>query len=529
MGKIKVNLAMQKIKSFIKNSTTFIKNNKTEFLFLVGIILIGSFFRFYRIGEYMTFLGDEGRDALVVRRLLVNADIILVGPGTSIGNMYLGPLYYYFIAPALLLFNFSPIGPSILVAFFGVLTIFLVWYATRDMFGRVAAFAASILYAIAPTIIIYTKSSWNPNIMPFFALLTVYGIWRFWQNREVFWLPIVGLSFAFVMQSHYLGLLILPVVLIFWFLVFYKEIQNRKNSKEIFRILKFSLLGIFIFGFLMSPLVIFDARHDWRNFSAIEKFFTDRQTTVSIKPWSGFAKVIPQLDKITSRLVSAKNEYVGGWLVVGYLAALAWIFGLYRQKLTSKEKQAFIFLFIWLGIGVVGLSLYKQEIYDHYYGFLAPALFILLGGILGHVKKVKLLGNIFLLTILIFLIIVNLNENPIKYSPNRQLQRSADVANKIIEESNGQNFNFAVIAERNYEGAYQYFMEKNGSYLVQIDPQKADETIANQLFVVCELDKSKCDPTHNSKAEVANFGWSKIENEWDLYGVTIYKLVHSKK
>ena len=43
---------------------------------LVAILLIGSFLRLYKIGEYMTFLGDEGRDAIIVRRLFTDFDPI---------------------------------------------------------------------------------------------------------------------------------------------------------------------------------------------------------------------------------------------------------------------------------------------------------------------------------------------------------------------------------------------------------------------------------------------------------------------
>ena len=59
-----------------------------------------------------------------------------------------------------------------------------------------------------------------------------------------------------------------------------------------------------------------------------------------------------------------------------------------------------------------------------------------------------------------------------------------------------------------------------------IDPQNSRDTIKDQLFVVCELPIEKCDPTHNSKAEIANFGWSKIESYEQFEGVTIFKLIH---
>ena len=67
-----------------------------------------------------------------MRRLLVDFDPILVGPGTSIGNMYLGPLYYYMMAPALLFANFSPVGPAIQIALLGVLTVWLIWLVLEN-------------------------------------------------------------------------------------------------------------------------------------------------------------------------------------------------------------------------------------------------------------------------------------------------------------------------------------------------------------------------------------------------------------
>src|SRR3989304_4663082 len=116
---------------------------KLELAILVLILLLGAFFRLYRISDYMTFLGDEGRDAIVVRRLLVYGDPILIGPGTSIGNMYLGPLYYYMMAPALFLSRFSPVGPAIMIALLGVATVFFVWFITREWFGKPGAFISS--------------------------------------------------------------------------------------------------------------------------------------------------------------------------------------------------------------------------------------------------------------------------------------------------------------------------------------------------------------------------------------------------
>src|SRR3989344_4026624 len=247
------------LSKLINKIRLWIKDNPREAFLIFIILLIGASFRLYRIGEYMIFLGDEGRDAIVVRRLLVNFDPILIGPGTSIGNMYLGPLYYYMIAPALLLANFSPVGPSVLVTLFGIATIFLVWMMGREWFGNTAGMIASFFYSIAPVVITFSKSSWNPNIMPFFALISIYSIWRVWQYKEFKWLFALGVFFVLT------------------------YLKNRKSSSEIKNFTKYSILGIGTFAILMSPLVIFDARHEWRNFGAIKLFFLERQTTVSAR------------------------------------------------------------------------------------------------------------------------------------------------------------------------------------------------------------------------------------------------------
>jgi len=175
------------------------------------------------------------------------------------------------------------------------------------------------------------------------------------------------------------------------------------------------------------------------------------------------------------------------------------------------------------------MSVYKQHIYDHYFGFLFPAPFLLIAGLSQIVYTKFADGAKILLTAgIILLSVANIINTPIRYEPNYQMQRAINVSDLIREKAMGKMFNLAVIAERNYEDGYQYFLEKEEAKVVDIDPLRAEETIANQLFVICELLQEQCDPTRNPKAEVANFGWSRIEGEWRVVEVTIYKLVHTE-
>src|SRR3990167_4395549 len=145
---------------------TWIKNNRLEFILILLILLIAAFLRFYRLPEYMTFLGDEGRDAIVIKEILVDHDFPLLGPVTSIGNMYLGPLYYYMMAVPMAIFWLNPVAAAGMVAIITTAAVGLIYYLGKSWFGFWAGVLSSFLYAISPVNINYGRSSWNPNPAP---------------------------------------------------------------------------------------------------------------------------------------------------------------------------------------------------------------------------------------------------------------------------------------------------------------------------------------------------------------------------
>lgn len=486
--------------------------NRKELLLLLLITAVGSVMRLYKIAEYMTFLGDEGRDMIIVKRLLVEFHPPLIGPGTSIGNMYLGPLYYYMMAIPTLLFNFSPVGPAVMVATFGILTIILVWWVGREWFGKVAGLIAAGLYAIAPTVIIFSKSSWNPNIMPFFALATIYSIWKVWQKREYKWLLVAGISYAFVLQSHYLGLLISPVLFVFWLLSFRKLKLEGNWNLEVGSYIKYSLLSLGTFLLLMSPLLIFDLRHNFQNFNSIKKFSLQSGGSFA-GPIKGVTNFVPTFSKLTTRIVAGRNQKIGVITSVILIVGSIWLF---------KKKKLNSVLILWILVGCFGLSMYKSEVFDHYMGFLFPSMLLLFGAVVSKLPKYLIFIAVSLL------VIVNLLDNPLRYPPNRQMKRSMEVASSINEKTNGERFNLATLSENNNRDVYQYFLLLWGAKVVDTDPNAVFYTVTDQLFVVCEREEEKCDPTHDPSAWITNFGWSTITDHWQVAGVNVYKLGHTK-
>src|SRR3989338_7479898 len=175
---------MEKMAHFFSLKTSGKIRLTREHLPILSILLIGLFLRTYKIRDYVIFLGDEGRDVLVAYNIL-HGDLTLLGPTSSVGGFFLGPVYYYLIAPFLWLSKYDPAGPSVMVALFGIATVYLVYKLGSEFFGMRAGLIASFLYAISPIVIIYSRSSWNPNVFPFFTIASLFSLYKAVSRNKI--------------------------------------------------------------------------------------------------------------------------------------------------------------------------------------------------------------------------------------------------------------------------------------------------------------------------------------------------------
>ncbi|MBI5123185.1 glycosyltransferase family 39 protein [Candidatus Roizmanbacteria bacterium] len=457
----------------------------------------------------MTFLGDEGRDVLVVKRMLVDHKFTLLGPTASVGGFFLGPIYYYFMLPFLWLFNLNPVGPAVMVGVLGVATIFLIYLLGKSLFNKKVGLIAALLYAVSPVVINYSHSSWNPNVVPFFATLLILFIYRLrikQLNNSLFG---VGVILGIGLQLHYL----------FSFLIIYVLIEIFLRRKELKRI---HLLQL-VFGFLLaySPFVFFEIRHGFPNSQMLVRFvFASGDTGFSLLGFLSTTKDL--LNRMFYRLVTQNNQ------MFAYLAMLVTTFGVwhYQEKTEKKKWQLFL---LWLIVPLLLFGLYKKAIYDYYLGIIFPVSFILTGvGISALWEKNKLL--LFLSAVFLTVLVkTNWDARPFIYEPNRQLGQTENAAKFVLAKAVGKPFNFALITGQNSDHAYRYFFEIRGNKPVtiendQIDPKRT--SVTSQLLVICEIDN--CQPLGSSLWEIAGFGRAEIVGKWNVSVLTVYKLVHYK-
>jgi len=508
-----------------------------ELISVVSILVLGLFLRIYKIKSYIVFLGDEGRDVLVVYNIL-HGDLTLLGPTSSVGGFFLGPIYYYLMAPFLWLSKYDPVGPAVMVVLFGLATIYLVYVIGKEFFGKIAGLVASLLYAVSPIVIIYSRSSWNPNVFPFFTLSSLYMLYLGIKKKKWYLFALSGFLMGINLQIHYLATFV--GVIMFIYLTFVEF----KLKKEWFKN-TIKRYAIMLFGFLIgfSPFFAFEARHQFLNTKNIIKFIFDSSDT----GLSGniFMNVEVVFERLFGGLLISfpgnvrHHMFDPDLIMLWYLATV--VFGiiligffLYYFYKNFKSKEVFQKTFLILIWGVVGIGLflfYKKPVYDYYLGFLFPFPFLLVGLVASEViKKYKKVGGIVVVCITSILLIINLKFSPILTPGNNQVDQMRSISEFILSKTNNEHFNFALITGGNSDHAYRYFFRLADKDPVVIENSIVDpdrNTVTDQLFVVCE--SLPCKPLGNSLWEIAGFGRAEIADEWDVSVVKIYRLIPYSK
>lgn len=468
---------------------------------LVGTLLIGIFLRFYRLTGFITFLGDQGRDAIIVKRIIGLEHFPAIGAPTSIGQVYLGPFYYYFIAPWLFFFNSQPIGLAFGVAVFSSLYLLINYLIIKELFDKKVALISTIFLSFSAVLIDFSRFSWNPNLLPLFTLLTVYFVIKSLQTNKWYYFALSGAFLSFCIQLHYLALFIIPPI---GLIMGYFFIENFKKTKKI--IVNFST---FIFNFLLfsSPLIIFDLRHQFLNSKLFLALFKSSGTTLMSKFNSFF-------DSFYFLNVYSLNIDLNRFLVYLFLFFLF----LAYVSLIKKSSNLKTFLLFFL-LTMIGMSFYNGPKHPHYFGLLYPLYYVIIGHFLTFPQGSRWEKYLTMFFLIGFIFLNFQKYNFLRNPPNNHIKFAKNVAQKIYDNVKKGKFTVTALPEKYSDSTYRYFLEIWGKRAIEKDSlDKADE-----LFVVCE---KKCDPIiGNPMWDIAYFAPNKIVGEWKVENVKIYKLV----
>lgn len=222
-------------------------------LFIACIFLLAFFLRAQEtLSNNFLFLIDQGRDLLAVKSIVFDHKLTLIGPYTSLGGVFQGPLYYYLLAIPTVLFDGDPWGSVLLMLVISLATVVLASFWIYKRFGKTAGIITLVLFSFAPQAIAAATFSWNPHPMWLLIVIFILSFYEVNTGRQkmsfLMW-PAVTLMFHFEMA---LGVYFFIATLLYFFLFNRRIILN-----------KLFLGGFFVSLIFLAPQLLFDFRHDF--------------------------------------------------------------------------------------------------------------------------------------------------------------------------------------------------------------------------------------------------------------------------
>ncbi len=336
----------------MENIRVEVLKNKLVYGILLLVLLSAFFVRAYRLDQLLGFYYDQGRDALVIWDLWHNHKFFLIGPTTGLAGIFLGPFFYYLIAPFYILGNGDPVWPATFLAFCSTLAIFLLYWLGWKMQSRVGGLIAAILGAFSYYLVLASRWLSNPTPLLLSSMLLVLSMWMVANRKSKLWW--VAISFLIGISLHFeaaSATFFIPMILVF-------AVWQRKNLPN----LSISLFAILVFALTLAPQAFFDFRHDHilaRNF--FHTFFEEKSFKAS------FWEII--VERKTQFWNIFYTKILPGWETYAAIITLVSASALFINRKSINKTSGLTILLIYLVIpllGYIGFQGNEGNFYDYY-------------------------------------------------------------------------------------------------------------------------------------------------------------------
>ncbi len=419
-------------------------------LLLVSIILITVFLRLFRINENLVFNGELGDNYLAIRSTIGNGIFPLLGPPTSHPWLSFGPLFYYVLAPFLILNKWNPNTGAYFFGVISVIAVILNYFLVKKYFGIKTALISCYLIAISTAWINVARQA------RFFSMV-VYLFYPFFlliEERKHFFL--LGLVFGVMLNFHLAPIFLIPVLLI---LIWRK--RREVTKKQMF---------LLIVGFLVSniPFVIYNFK---THFEMITKFVV----------WIPYRSVIYHNFNLAFTMQEIYN-FFGGLLL------LPVVLSIYLERRNRVVQTLVLFLFF----GILALIFHKDPP-EHYFYVLYAIPIILISILINKLNNFLVCSILILTTVMNFSFLFSdkwfyIDETKVVQNTNVPYNLQQIAANKIISDAKGKPFNLKRIG---YSDQFDDYYEQNYDYLLWLNGNKPKKYSTNLIYTIVEYPNMK--------------------------------------
>lgn len=346
---------------------------RPHFLILGLILLIGLFFRSYKIIERFEFAHDGDLYSWIVKDIVVNHHFRLIGQLTSAPGIFIGGLFYYLLIPFFLLSNMDSVGVSLLGIIVGIFTILSYYFVLSKLFNKAAGISVAFLHSVLITTVGFDQ--WIVPTLP----TKLWAIWYFYTvisvsrgNFAV--LPFLGILVGLIWHVHLALvplLLVIPVSLI--------AARKLPNIRIIF-------YTISAFLITSLPFIIFEFRHHFSQTLSLFQNFIIPQSGESGLP--KLLKVLEMIAKNTTSLLLLPQS-LPQILILPFLILFIILTIFLLKKKILKFKESLI-IYTWLFAVIIFFSITRTPISEYYFANLEIIFLTIIGLFSSTLMRSKL-------------------------------------------------------------------------------------------------------------------------------------------
>ena len=485
------------------------KSNKEIIIFLLLILLIGSFIRFYSLGSESFWL-DEGATALEIKNYGIKQILIhtlvygKILPEYYPQYDYSLPVYYIFIKLWANIFGTNEMSFRSFSALLGSMSLLLIFYLAKHLFDEKIAIMSTFLASINPTLIWFSQEARQYSFLLFLSLISLLFLLKVLNENKVKYLVgFLAVNFLIIYSQNTWMLFIFFEGAYALYRIYLDYIRKKAVNKKI--ILAFLLL--FIFYIPIINIAIFSDTntidlYGRPQLTQIAKFGV--QLTGWLYPSEGLRQKIydfnPSLTFYESALITSFfiNLFVIG---IFFLVGLVKSYGLRKESSIFLASLFFVpsllsLLISYVHPAITNIFMLKQVIY------IIPAYLII-----ASVGIMKSKHKLLVATIIFITGIISLHA----YYANLDKQQFRDAADFLKSSSNNDpifiNIDTAQVAFQFYYGEsdnvvgvkdleeLQAFLRDTGSFWMLFtftkysDPEGSIRKFLDQNYIITEKKK----------------------------------------
>jgi hypothetical protein len=448
-----------------------------KYLPVILLVVLAFFLRTYKAEAFFNYAHDNDLASWIIKDVLVNHHLRLIGQQTSVLGIFIGGLFYYLQIPFYLLGQMDPFYVVYLTVALGILSVISFFFVFSKIFDYKVGFIAALIYSVSKLIVFSDRQVFPTMPVMLWTVWYLYDLHLIYKGRQKEGFVLFGILFALIWHINIALYIIIPLAVLSWFL-------SKKKIEW-----KHLLLGIGLSAVLNLPLIMFEMRHGFQQTKSIIVSLTTQNNLIP-ETATGFAKldrVVQLVEKNTSYIFLPSLSNIPIQTAFCLLIGI-FIFLVIKKKISLDKILIFV---LWQILYIAFFSINSLNVSEYYLDGMNVIWIAISAVFLAYLFEQKLLKIIIILTITSYSVwntILILNP---PLSKNGYIYKKA-IIKYIKEDSMKHNYpcvSVSYITDPGYNLGYRYLFYISDMHANQPKSGSPVYTIVFPLSLVDKFDQ----------------------------------------